>query len=311
MMARGEYYVASTSSDGQVLLWNLTNRKPTEMAQIPEVVGSAAFNPVMPVFSFGNHFPWGSVVRSVNLTTGKVVNVVETKCPNFCNIHAIEYSPDGLLLALCSSEHSVKLFHTMNPKQSKAAVPADQSTTAVAFAHALEVPKGAARFARADHLLAYGCRSGLVATAAVTITAARSGPAVAVRATEVAFPRPGGEVTRVQFSPDNRLLGLSATDGFVLLADVKTGKEVARFAVGEGAVNCFCFDPAGEFLAVASANGEVGVWDIASETKRATLTRHAQGATWVDVSPDGVYVASGGRDFTVKVYRVRSTPRGG
>ena len=311
--AKGQeaYRIVSTSTDGRVLAWDLATDRSVELAQIPERIGSAAFSPVAPVFSFGNHYVWGSVVRSVDLRTGKVRVVRETETPNHCNIHAIDYSSDGLLLALVSSERSVKLFHTLSPGQVKAATPTAIYATDVSFAPLAQMsPKGGVRSVRADHAFAYGCRSGVVETGVATVLAQRSGlPVISVQATEVAFPSHGGEVTRVSYSSDGSKLGSSGRDGMVLLSDARTGKGTARLAIEGGSVNCFCFDPSGMFVATASDNGMVETWSVASGRKLANLSEHPQDATWVDISADGKFLASGGRDFVIRVWRLRTATK--
>jgi WD40 repeat protein len=313
-LSQGGPHLISTSADGQVILWDVSKRQSLQtLAQISEHIGAAAFHPRSPVFAFGNHFPYGSVVRAIDLQTGKVSVVGGTRCPNFVNIHAVDYSPDGKLLALCSSEKSIKVHSTQFPGKAKAAVPASHVGRAVAFTNPAKAAKKPATAGEETYAMAFGCEDGTVQTAAVTLQTQAKGrplpvPEVRVKAKAVEYAKHGKPVTCVRYSPDNEVLASASLDGTVVLSNAESGAIAARLQVGSP-VNCVAFDPLGAYLATASDDGTVQIWDAKSGGSLATLKAHSKGATWVDVSPDGLYVASGGRDFAVRVWQVRPLPK--
>src|SRR5260221_14353636 len=64
------------------------------------------------------------------------------------------------------------------------------------------------------------------------------------------------------------------------------------------AIYSVAFSPDGQFLAVGSANGEVGVWQVARWKQIMTLSGHLGWVWSVTFSPDGARLASGGDDGT-------------
>src|SRR5258708_319305 len=72
------------------------------------------------------------------------------------------------------------------------------------------------------------------------------------------------------------------------------------------AIYCVAFSPDGQFLAAGSANGEVGVWQVARWKQIMTLSGHIGWVWSVAFSPDGARLASGGDDGTVELWEVSS-----
>src|SRR5258708_9044783 len=62
------------------------------------------------------------------------------------------------------------------------------------------------------------------------------------------------------------------------------------------AIYSVAFSPDGQLLAVGSANGEVGVWQVARWKQIMTLSGHLGWVWSVTFSPDGARLASGGDD---------------
>src|SRR6266446_3018765 len=72
------------------------------------------------------------------------------------------------------------------------------------------------------------------------------------------------------------------------------------------AIYSVAFSPDGQFLAVGSANGEVGVWQVARWKQIMTLSGHIGWVWSVAFRPDGARLASGGDDGTVELWEVSS-----
>ncbi len=58
----------------------------------------------------------------------------------------------------------------------------------------------------------------------------------------------------------------------------------------------------GTWLASASGDGTVRIWDPATGQQRATLTGHTGWVTAVAIAPDGTWLASGTGDGTVRIW---------
>src|SRR5216683_4600586 len=87
---------------------------------------------------------------------------------------------------------------------------------------------------------------------------------------------------------------------------VESRFEQSVFSETFSAFYCVAFSPDGQCLAVGSANGEVGVWQVARWKQIMTLSGHLGWVWSVTFSPDGARLASGGDDGTVKLWEVSS-----
>ena len=87
---------------------------------------------------------------------------------------------------------------------------------------------------------------------------------------------------------------------------VESRFEQSVFSETFSAIYSVAFSPDGQFLAVGSANGEVGVWQVARWKQIMTLSGHLGWVWSVTFSPDGARLASGGDDGTVELWEVSS-----
>lgn len=79
---------------------------------------------------------------------------------------------------------------------------------------------------------------------------------------------------------------------------------IYRWSVGLGAINEFAFSPCGHFLAVASQDGYLRVFDYDKMELIGIAKSYFGGLLCVDWSPDGKYLVMGGEDDLVTVYSV-------
>ena len=141
---------------------------------------------------------------------------------------------------------------------------------------------------------------------------------------EVATRRPIGRLNghanfcvSLDFSPDGRLLASGSRDGTAILWSTAAWKKVQRLEnpdrdtiMGQsgrrGAVEDVAFSPDGKTLALASFEGTVQLWDVATGKLLKTLKGHSSGVGAVAFSPDGRTLASGSHDQTVRVWNVET-----
>lgn len=71
-----------------------------------------------------------------------------------------------------------------------------------------------------------------------------------------------------------------------------------------GHVLSVAWGPNGNYLASASADNTVKIWDVTSRKNVLTLNEHKNNVFVVSWSPDGKYLASGSLDSTIKVWQV-------
>ncbi len=103
----------------------------------------------------------------------------------------------------------------------------------------------------------------------------------------------------VAFSPDGNTLAVGTGDlfqprkaGEVKLFDVASRTELRTLRGDTGGIGSVAFNPQGDRLAAASADGTVRVWDTTSGTQVHALRAHKGVVFRVAYSPDGQWIAS-------------------
>ena len=71
-------------------------------------------------------------------------------------------------------------------------------------------------------------------------------------------------------------------------------------------VNAFAISPSGKYLASASGDGSIKLWNIASGLESQTYLGHNGNVHAIAFSKDGQYLISGGQDFLIKIWNIQS-----
>ena len=112
------------------------------------------------------------------------------------------------------------------------------------------------------------------------------------------------------FSPDKTLAATGSQAGHVTVWSLNDGREIARFSDGWNPVHCLSWGrnpmqpvdektsapDAGWLLAAGDGGGYVRVWDVKRKVLRAMCPGSSFDVYAVSFSPDGVTLASCGRD---------------
>jgi len=264
-------YLASSSRDQTILLWNVANGKAVHTFSMDKV----SFNGI--AFS-----PDGSMLASADaiwdVENGQLIHALEQGrlVPG-----PVAFSPDGLMLAAALEGQPIRLWDTASGLVVRTFNrPVDEVTFSITFS-----PDG--------RLLAAGVHGGIV------------------RLWEVANGEIAGafdhgneesDIHEVAFSPNGRILASGSTDTTARLWDVASGQVVHTLVHWDGLYG-LAFSPDGSLLATANCDRTVKLWDVTSGRLLQTLN-HADEVMTVAFSPDGRLLASGGYDHLIYLWGV-------
>jgi WD40 repeat protein len=111
----------------------------------------------------------------------------------------------------------------------------------------------------------------------------------------------------VAWSPDGKVLATGSYDKMVKLWDPSTGKELRNLQDHIDAVFAVAFSPDGKYLASASQDRTVKIWNVATGERLFTLSDASDGLTSLAYSPDGSHIAASGYDKTIYIWKLSPT----
>ncbi len=124
-----------------------------------------------------------------------------------------------------------------------------------------------------------------------------------------------GYCVSLDFSRDGALLASGSRDGTAILWSTASWKATQRlqnpdldrwYAGRQGMVEVVAFAPDGKTLAMASREGTVHLWDVATAKVLQSLKGHSSAVQAMTFSPDGRTLASGGVDQMVRLWNVQT-----
>lgn len=117
-------------------------------------------------------------------------------------------------------------------------------------------------------------------------------------------------VTAMALSPDEKTLvvGVGYQGKALYVLDTETGKQLHRLDGHSGWVTDLAFSRDGRWVASASSDDSIGLWDAQNWTLSRVIRGHEANVLSVAFSPDGRVIASGGKDGSVLLWDV--APRG-
>ncbi len=273
--ADGQILALAFSPDGRTIaaggypsvgltLWDASSGKQAWRVEKPAMgVSSIAFSPKNDLMAVTGSEPPLVIRDSRN---GAVVEELATDGDS---AHGVAFSPDGRYLAVVESSHAVTLWEVDGWKRLLCSEKARAYSGALAFS-----PDG--------KTLAFGA-GGTV----------RLWP---LSKDEVPPEEPGGGGS-MDLSPDGRTIAICG--GGLGLSDAGTGRPIWRR--DEADAYTVAFTPDGKRMVTAEADGGVRLRDASDGEELRTLLKGEKPPEFVAVSPDGRWLAAGGREALTTV----------
>ncbi len=227
----------STGYDGKIIVWNVAEKKPVQTIEKKGWIRRAALSPD------GKNFAAAMEDGSVVLFETEGPKETKTFKAHEAAVYDVAFSPDGGLLATCSTDKTAKLWDW------KADMPAEKAKLeghtdavwAVAFSK-----DGSLATAGADRKIKLWSSEGKE---------------------EATLEGHKDWVSDLAFSPDGSLLASSSHDHTARLWDVKEKKETASLGPHSSTCWCVAFSPDGSLLAVGTHNAGVRLWNMSSQAE--------------------------------------------
>lgn len=270
----------SVGQDRQVRMWDVTVLE----AAVPlgsakghdDVIYAASYAPD------GRRFATGSYDKTVIVWDAASLKPLKRVSLNTSAVFSLAFSPDSARLAVGCDDGSVRLLDSKTGEQ------------IASLAHAGGVR--AAAFSSKSGLLATGSDDGSLLVWA-------PGRSVSQPVARIPGAHRGG-VTAAAFSPDEALLATAGNDRVIRLWNPLTGAAVAELSGHLEAPTSLAFLPGGEVLASGGPD-RARFWDVERLLQRVMLDGPDDGALSVAISPDGLTLASGNADNTVRLYLLK------
>ena len=129
-------------------------------------------------------------------------------------------------------------------------------------------------------------------------------------AAELAEMPEGGsrQVRGLGFHPDDPVLAIATTDGYVHLWHLAERRRLMAFPASDEPVRCVEYSPDGRWLATGAECGRLAIWDVSGEQVPVapwteSATRHDAGIWDIRWRPAGGGLASCSEDHTIKLWR--------
>lgn len=111
------------------------------------------------------------------------------------------------------------------------------------------------------------------------------------------------DINYVQFFPNGLSFATGSDDATCRLFDLRADRELAVYtedSITEG-VTSISFSKSGKYLFAAYDDKKVIQWDVAKVKQISTLNDHEKRVSALAVSPDGMALATGSWDYTIKI----------
>ena len=195
------------------------------------------------------------------------------------DIHTLDFSPDGTLLALGTKDCSVDIWNVSSRTFAGSLESFNNDIKALVFS-----PDGTS--------LATAEKHGIISLWDIS--------------SKKLLTKVQGHndaIDDLAFSPNGKLLVSAGKDNYLKLWNARTLTSLGQLEGHDGDVTSVCFRPDGKLMVSGSVDDTVKIWDTATWKCLETFLEHSGDVTDVLFSPDGKVLATGSADRTIKLWR--------
>jgi WD40 repeat protein/uncharacterized caspase-like protein len=311
--------LAAGSCDRTIKLWFKARRNPdTTLAGHSDCINSVAFS------SDGKLLASGSIDKTIRLWDVASGQPMRTLTGHAEQINSVAFSPDGRALASASSDKTVKIWDVASGRELRALSGHTGPVNSVTFS---VTGKMLASAGDDKTIKVWDVASGRVVR---TLTGHSDGVQhlrfspdgktlasgsndASIKLWDIASGRElrtltghKGWLSSVDFSPDGKTLASASGDTTIKLWNVAAGTELRTLPFGKPHVLLStALSPDGNMVAFAGSGNAIVLSDLSGSGRRG-LYGHTDGIFSVVFSPDGLTLASGSKDNSVKIWDLAS-----
>jgi WD40 repeat protein len=275
IISKGGDYLASSSLDKQIKLWDVANREDVHTFHVGlAVMNNIAFSPDGQLLACAEKI-W-------DVESKQVVHTV-----NQNNHGTVAFSPTGERLAIAQADQPIIILNVSNGQITRTIE--NQLTNIV---HDIEFSSDGTQFVIGGHSHDRG-QIGIVA-----LWDLESGQLIHVFEED-----PVNSIHSVALSHDGNLIASAGTEGTTKVWAVES--EELLFTIQGNSCYDVEFSPDGSLLATAGCNNTVKLWDMTNNNPKLLRTlEYGNNVMTIVFSPDGTLLASGSYDSKIYLWGI-------